>query len=155
MALTKSGFVLRSTTALLQASIILTGKRVELSSGERYTVNDTDLGSGLLLAGGNYANPISSLGSVIPQTTSGTLTAGGQENQFRDSGSFDMPLANSVDADTILVANLPDTYAAQTPSLTRSGSDEFKNKDGTDTVVNWVGAAKLTFTSNGVDEWSL
>ena len=96
-----------------------------------------------------------SISLVIPQTVSGTLTAGGQTNEIRDSGDFTMPLANSVDVDSILIADLPDTFSAQTPSLTRGGSDLFRNNAGTDTVVSWVGAAKLTLTSNGVDEWSL
>ena len=95
------------------------------------------------------------ISTVLPQTVSGTLTAGGQTNEIRDSGAFTMPLANSVEANTILVVNLPDTFAAQTPSLTRGGTDLIRNNGGTDTVVDWVGAAKLTFTSNGTDEWSL
>lgn len=92
---------------------------------------------------------------VIPQTVSGELTAGGQENQLRDSGAFTLPLASSVDANTILVVNLPDTFKAQTPTLTRSGSDLIRNGDGTDTDIAWVGAAKLTLTSDGVSEWEL
>ena len=93
--------------------------------------------------------------SVIPRTVSGTLTSGGRTNEIRDSGAFTMPLANSVAANVILVVDLPGTFNAQTPTLTRSGPDLFRNNLGTDTVITWVGAAKLTLTSDGVSEWSL
>ena len=147
---------------------------VRLTTGERYSVDAADAGSGALLNNGNYANPIetpqtvtnktdiatlntnlTNLGVVIPQTVSGTLTAGGRINQLRDSGAFTLPLANSVTADTILVVELPDRYNAQTPTVTRSGSDTITDRNGTDTVINFVGAAKLTLTSDGVSDWSL
>jgi len=92
---------------------------------------------------------------AIPHTTSGTLTAGGLINQIRDSGSFTMPLAASYDANTILVVELPELYTASTPTLTRSGSDLFRDSSGTDTSITWAGAARLTLTTNGTDEWSL
>mgnify|MGYP003679560516 CR=1 FL=1 len=92
---------------------------------------------------------------VIPHTTSGTLTAGGLINQIRDSGAFTMPLAASYDANTILVVELPELYTASAPTLTRSGSDLFRDSSGTDTSITWAGAAKLTLTTNGTDEWSL
>ena len=91
--------------------------------------------------------------TVIPHTTSGTFTAGGQINQIRDSGAFTMPLANAYTANTILVAELPKTFAASTP--TRSASNLFRDDTGTDTSITWVAAARITFTTNGIDEWSL
>ncbi len=93
--------------------------------------------------------------SALPQTVSGLLTTGGKENQLRDSGVFTMPLANSVAANVILVVNLPDTYAAQVPTLTRTGADLFEDNAGTDTSITWAGAARLTLTSDGVSKWSL
>ena len=95
--------------------------------------------------------------TVIPQTVSGTLSAGGQINQLRDSGAFTIPLANSVTADAILVVELPRKYTNETPSATVSGSDnlEDENGDDPDGIINWAGAAKLTLTSDGVDTWSL
>lgn len=93
---------------------------------------------------------------VIPQTVSGVLTAGGVLNQIRDSGTFDLPPADGFDADVILVVELPDTFKAKTPTITRDGvTDLIRNGDGTDTVISFVGAAKLTLTTNGVNEWSL
>jgi len=127
-------------------------RRLELYDGTRYQTSAVDDG-GVLLSTGNYANPLAEY--VIPQTVSGILTAGGKLNQIRDSGAFTMPLANSVDTDTILVVELPKKYAAQTPSLTRSGGDSFEDDAGTDTVISWLGAARLTLTSDGVSKWSL
>lgn len=95
------------------------------------------------------------ISTVLPHTVSGLLTAGGRVNQIRDSGAFTMPLAGSVAADVVLVVELPDVFGDQTPTLGRTGGDLFRNIGGTDTDIVWVGAAKLTFTSNGVDEWSL
>lgn len=92
---------------------------------------------------------------VLPQTVTGTLTVGGRINQIRDSGSFTLPLASGVDADTILVVELPDKYKAQTPVITRAGSDTITNSTGTDTSITFAGAAKLTLTSDGVSDWSL
>ena len=66
-----------------------------------------------------------------------------------------MPLANSVDVNTNLIVELPDTYTAQVPTLTRTGADLFENNAGTDTSITWAGAAKLTLTSDGVSKWSL
>jgi hypothetical protein len=93
--------------------------------------------------------------TVIPHTTSGTFTAGGAINQIRDGGAFTMPLANAYTANTILVAELPKTFAASTPTLTRSASDLFRDDSGTDTSITWAGSARITFTTNGTDEWSL
>jgi hypothetical protein len=94
---------------------------------------------------------------VIPQTVSGVLTVGSSTsiNQFRDSGSFTMPLANSITANYTLVAELPEKFAYNTPTITTSGSDVFRISTGTDTVISFNGPATLTFTSDGVSEWSL
>ena len=153
MALTKANFVLRSDAAALQASIIKSGKRVELSTGERYLVQDGDAGDGLLLAGGNFANPIRE--TVIPQTVSGTLTAGGRINQIRDSGAFTLPLANSVPVNSILVVELPEEHATETPTVTASGADTVTKGATVDTSYIFTGAARLTLTSDGSSIWSL
>lgn len=93
--------------------------------------------------------------TVIPHTVSGTLTAGGAINQLRDSGTFTLPLANSVPANTYLVVALPERYTASTPVINRSGADTITNSVGTDTSITFAGSAKLTLTSDGVSDWSL
>ena len=90
---------------------------------------------------------------VIPHTGGGVLTAGGEENQLRDSDSYTVPLATSVDANTVCIVTLPNTYEASTPTITRTGSDLFENADGTDTDIAILGAVKLILTSNGEDKW--
>jgi hypothetical protein len=57
MALTKGQFLLYETVAKLQAALIKNDKRIELTTGERYLTAAVNAG-GLLLASGNYANPI-------------------------------------------------------------------------------------------------
>lgn len=165
MNTTNNGRAYADTTEL-QTRKLKAGTVARLITGDRYSVLVADLGGGLLLANGNYANliettqtttnetDITNFGLVIPQTVSGVLTTGGRLNQIRDSGAFDFPLAASVPANTILVVELPDKYKAQTPSITRSGTDTITNGDGTDTVINFVGAVKLTLTSDGVSDWS-
>ena len=66
-----------------------------------------------------------------------------------------MPLASSVAANETLIAELPEKFAYNTPSITTSGSDVFRINTGTDTVINFNSPARLTFTSDGVSEWSL
>jgi len=57
MALTKGQFILYENTTKMQAAFIKNGKRVETSDGTRYITEAVD-NSGLLLASGNYANPL-------------------------------------------------------------------------------------------------
>jgi len=153
MGLTKSDFALLSNLTAIVGRELRVDTRAETEDGARYAVLSIDLGGGTLMDNGLYANPI--LSAVIPQTVSGLLTAGGAINQITDSGAFTMPLAASVEVGVILVVELPDTYSAQTPTLTRTGADLFEDNGGTDTVISWVGAEKLTLTSDGVSTWRL
>jgi hypothetical protein len=105
---------------------------------------------------------VNSLGSgggastvVIPWTVSGELTPGGEENQLRDGGAFTIPLASTVDMNSILVITLPDTYENFTPTVTASGGNLFRNGFGTDTVLQFVGSQKVILTSNGISEWGI
>lgn len=108
----------------------------------------TDAEKALWNAGGGGSN-----GVVIPHTGGGTLTAGGEENQIRDGGVYVVPLANSVAVNTVCIVTLPDTYDTFTPTLNVSGSDDFRNADGTDTEVSIAGSVYVILTSNGTDEW--
>lgn len=122
-----------------------------------YRVKNVNDGNAVTLNSGLFANPVNEVlsGKVNPLTVTGTAVAGGQINQMRDSGAFTAPAADSVDADTILVIELPKVHATETPTLTADGGDLFEDDEGTDTVISWVGPAKVTLTSNGVDKWSL
>ena len=92
---------------------------------------------------------------VTPQTVSGVLTPGSSINQIRDSGAFTMPLASNVAANVVLIVELPEKFANNTPTITASGANTFSTGTDTDTVINFNGAGMLTFTSNGSTEWSL
>lgn len=160
--LSEKNGIFQNTTQLQDSSPTLGNVVAVNESGAItfYSVDSSDGGLGLNFNNGLFANKITDptltdLSKVIPQTVSGTLTTGGRINQIRDSGAFTLPLANSVDADTILVVELPDTYKAQVPTITASGTDNIQDGDGTDTSITFTGAAKLTLTSNGVDTWSL
>ncbi len=95
------------------------------------------------------------ISKVIPHLVGATLTAGGQINQLRVTSAFFLPLANSVDVNTILVVELDDTFGASTPSVTRTGADLIRNGSGTDTNLAFKTAARLTLTSDGTSEWRL
>jgi len=146
------------TQARLVASDVVVNSLVFID-GVPYTIDSSNLGSGILLDNTLFANPvnpeITETEVVIPQTVSGTLTAGSSINQIRDSGAFIMPLANTVVVNAILIVELPDKFSDQTPTLTRAGADLFETLGSVDTDIAWVAAARLTLTSNGVDRWSL
>lgn len=153
MALTKVKFSKRADVAEMAASSFKDESRVELNDGSRYEISATDLGSGVLLASGNYANRVTFVGAIA-HTGGGALTAGGVINQLQDSNAgYLIPLANSEPAGTILVVEVEEWKSDQTPTLTRQGSDLIRELAGTDTAITWVGAARLTLTSDGTSEW--
>ena len=118
-------------------------------------VHDGSLKGGHAIAKVAQLQALDPTALVIAQTVSGVLTAGASINQFRDSGSFTMPPASSSIANHTLVAELPEKFAYNTPTITASGSDVFRISTGTDTVISFNSPARLTFTSDGVSEWSL
>ena len=154
MALTKVKFSKRADIAEMAASSFKNESRVELNNGDRYEISATDLGSGVLLASGNYANKI--LETAILHTGGGVLAAGGVINQLQDSDAgYLLPLANSVPLGTILVVEVQVFNGDNTPTLTVQGSDLISILGGGDTDMTWVGAAKVTLTSNGSVRWRL
>jgi len=84
----------------------------------------------------------------------GALTAM-RNNTITDAGAYTFPLANTVDADTVLVISIPDRYSASQPSFTASGSDMLRRKTGTYNTFGFRSGFKrsYTFISNGTDEW--
>lgn len=92
---------------------------------------------------------------VIPHTTAGTVIAGGIINQLRDSGSFTMQAASSVEDGVVCIIELPKKYDLETPTVNIIGSDLFEDEDGTDTEIKFFGSARITLTSNGINRWVL
>jgi len=91
---------------------------------------------------------------VIEHTGGGALTAS-RTNELQDSGTYTLPLANSVAKNKTITIDLPSTFGASTPSVTRSGSDDITDQNGTDTVINFAGPATITLTSDGVSVWRI
>tara|TARA_R110000851_G_scaffold320216_4_gene484972 strand:+ start:1356 stop:1808 length:453 start_codon:yes stop_codon:yes gene_type:complete len=125
-------------------------QRLELATGERYITGPTDLGSGVLLKTGNYANPIITVDSVTPHTGGSTLVVGA-ENELQDGSSFPLPLAANYTANTYINVELPTLYAAFTPSVIVSGADNING----DTNILFVGPTKIRLTSDGISQWRL
>lgn len=152
MGNTTTDFILEVDIVSLQARFLRNGTRVETEDGIRYQVSDSDLGAGLLLASGNYANP---LNGTIQNTGTETLIAGGPINQLRSAGPFLAPPANSVEEGGTLVAEVQDSFSGTSAVLNADGTDLFENNAGTDPQIEWSGPARISLTSNGVDTWSL
>ncbi len=98
-------------------------------------------------------NPPSADVKVNKLSGGGSVLAGGVINNIQDSGNYLMPLASSVDAGVICVFEVDSTHSAETPTVTCQNSDVFRNIDGTDSVIKFLGMAKITAISNGVAEW--
>ena len=154
--LTKDRFILRENLATLAASEIKNNKRVELDDGSRYLTSDVDGGNGVLLASGNYANPVTDQFNVIPQVGGGELTAL-RNNELQDSGFYTIPLASSVAANRTIAISQPDEFVINTPTVTASGSDTITDTDGSDTSILFDNAQsiEITLTSDGVSNWRL
>ena len=98
---------------------------------------------------------------AIPNTELSRVMSGGGAllsrylHDLTDSGSYTLPLANTVPSGTILGAGKSDTNKAQNPVVSASGSDTIRYGGGTDTglTFNAAYAHTLIFKSNGVNEW--
>lgn len=91
-----------------------------------------------------------------------SLTGGGNLsaewiNAPTDSGTYSLPLANSVPANTVLMVSKRERYRTNTPVVQRSGSDTITASAGTDTALTFDYPYKtdILFTSNGSNTWSI
>ena len=98
-------------------------------------------------------NPPSTDVKVNELSGGGAVLAGGVINSIQDSDNYLMPLASIVDAGVICVFEVDSTHSTETPTVTCQNSDVFRNADGTDPVIKFLGMAKITAISNGVSEW--
>ena len=80
-----------------------------------------------------------------------------QLNLLTDSGTYTLPLANSVSAGTFILVEKSETYQSQTPTVSVSGSDNIRYSGGTDTTMDLdiVSRMEVRYVSNGTDEWSI
>jgi len=131
---------------------------ISLITGGRYAVSTTQDAGGVALDNGLFANPIQDplLSEVNPITgTSDSFVTGSTINQLRTGDTLTVPAASSVDADTILVIELSRNQSTLTPSLNVTSGDFFQDENGNDNQIDFVGPARITLTSNGVNIWSL
>ncbi len=99
-----------------------------------------------------------------PQLTQVKYLSGGGnlfpewDNWLTDSGSYAIPAANTVPANTALVVTKPDKYRTSTPTITVSGGDYLESS-----AANDFGGIQLLntrievfkFISNGVNGWRI
>lgn len=92
----------------------------------------------------------------IPYTGGGTLIAY-QINELQDGNTYTLPAADSVPAGGWVIAELPDTYSASTPTVQRAGADTITDIDGSDTNVLFDTAASVSvrFVSDGSSDWHI
>ena len=93
--------------------------------------------------------------SMNVHTGPGGLTAG-KVNELQTGDTFTLPAANSVPANYSLIAELPQTYGAFTPTVQRAGADLIVHSGGTDTnFIFDVGPESVRFISNGSNTWRI
>lgn len=93
---------------------------------------------------------------TLPLTGGGSLVVGDKPNELQDGGTYLIPLANTVTANTYIDIELTDTFSAFEPLIQRSGGDDITYAGGID--INYLfdaGSQMIRLTSNGVDEWRL
>tara|TARA_Y100000310_G_scaffold299346_1_gene334129 strand:+ start:1093 stop:1527 length:435 start_codon:yes stop_codon:yes gene_type:complete len=124
-------------------------------STQQLAVNTKDAKAYVNDGSGNVRAIGEEIGRAIIQTGGGTLTAGNRENHIRDSSTYILPLADSVEAGTMCVFSLSKKYSEQTPTVQRSGSNLIENADGTHIDINFIGSARVIATSDGSNRWEV
>lgn len=78
-------------------------------------------------------------------------------NWVTDASTYNLPLANSVPAGTVIQVEQGETHKAQEPVVSRAGTDLIRYSGGTDTTITMDSSAPelLRFISNGTNEWSI
>lgn len=92
--------------------------------------------------------------TAVIHTGSGTLSAL-RDNEIRDGGAYNIPLAANVSAGQRISIELPMAYATFSPVCTCLGSDLIVKGGGTDNSITFTGPTKIWLTSNGVDRYIL
>lgn len=115
----------------------------------------TDNGSNWLPAV-DTANILVPTNTVIPKTGGGTLDAL-RINELQDAMTYDIPLANTVSANQVIIVTQPLQFASNEPTVQRSGADVIQINGSTDTDIlfDQAGSRDIRLTSNGVDTWRL
>jgi hypothetical protein len=94
-------------------------------------------------------------GEVVPLVGGGVIPINALVKQIRDSGEYTMVNASSVDAETMILVELPELFKGQTPKITADGTNVFRTSLGTDNVIQFEGATLIELVSDGSNEWFL
>ncbi len=99
---------------------------------------------------------ITGYNQVEIQTGGGSLDLY-KSNWITDASTYNLPLANSVPAGTVIQVEQGETHKAQEPVVSRTGTDLIRYSGGTDTTITMDSSAPelLRFISNGTNEWSI
>ena len=91
---------------------------------------------------------------VVPQTGGGALSAH-MDNEIQDAGTYTIPLANSVIANSWIIISQTDEDEANESTINRTGSDTITDRDGTHTsmVLDQTGSILVKLVSDGTSDW--
>ncbi len=94
---------------------------------------------------------------AVPHSNNGTLVAGNEINELRAAGTYLLPQANTVGAETTLTVALADHNRHLLPIVSVIGSDRILCSEGVDTSIQFdlEESVTLTFVSNGISQWRI
>ena len=94
--------------------------------------------------------------TVIPLTGGGDLTAL-RVNDLQDAGAYNIPLANSVEANQYMIVSQALEFSAFQPTATITGADTIVINGSTDTNIIFDNSSSkdIRLTSDGISEWRL
>lgn len=97
----------------------------------------------------------SGLKDYIVTRLNGSTLIHGALNHLADSGTINLPAANSMANKQYIVVELPDYAKGYTPTIQCSGSDVIQSSVGQDTsiILDTGSSIRLTFRSNGSNLW--
>ena len=99
---------------------------------------------------------IDAITKAVTKTGGGALTLY-KPNDITDSGTYTLPLANSVPNTTVIQVFKRECYRANQPIINASGADTITYSGGTDTGItfDYAFVTMLIFKSNGSNTWSI
>lgn len=95
--------------------------------------------------------------TVVPLTGGGSLLIG-RVNDMQDSGTYLLPPANSVPAETFLDAMISDEFATGTPVVQRVGGDTIIDSQmatWTEVIYDVTKTITIRYISDGISRWRI
>lgn len=93
----------------------------------------------------------------VEEQVGGGALVYGKVNLLTDSLTYTLPLANTVSSGDFIIVEKDETNKADTPTVSRSGSDDIVYSGGTDTDLQFDAETSqaIRFVSNGTDGWRI